>query len=195
MVVTSANRTLVDTVRPTCPDARSRAAVRSESRSSSPTTAGGNIDVNLLTVGSAFYLPVVTDGALFSIGDPHMAMGNEEVALTALEGALRLTFRLTVCGPGDGTAPGVAFRYPFGKTPDAWCPSACRTRRRPRRERRRLDIAMRRAVVNALDQVSDLGMDRATAYAYLSAGADFLVRHVVDRTVGVHAVLPKAHVR
>ncbi|WP_223167839.1 hypothetical protein [Nonomuraea sp. SYSU D8015] len=37
-----------------------------------------------------------------------------------------------------------------------------------------LDIAMRRAVVNALDFLEhDHGMDRAVAYAYLSAAADF----------------------
>lgn len=162
-----------------------------------PTTAGGNIDVKLLTVGSAFYLPVVTDGALFSIGDPHMAMGNGEVALTALEGSLRMTFRLTVCKPGDGTAPSVAFRYPFGETPEAWVPIGLSDPDGARGGNGSdLDTAMRRAVVNALDHlVSDLGMDRATAYAYLSAGADFMVSQVVDRTVGVHAILPKAHFR
>jgi acetamidase/formamidase len=36
-------------------------------------------------------------------------------------------------------------------------------------------------------------MDRAVAYAYLSAAADFTVTQVVDRTVGVHGLLQKAH--
>jgi acetamidase/formamidase len=36
-------------------------------------------------------------------------------------------------------------------------------------------------------------MDRAVAYAYLSAAADFEVSQVVDRTVGVHGVIAKAH--
>ena len=54
---------------------------------------------------------------------------------------------------------------------------------------------MRTAVVNALDFLEqDRGMDRATAYAYLSAAADFTLSQVVDRTVGVHGVIPKAHV-
>lgn len=53
---------------------------------------------------------------------------------------------------------------------------------------------MRRAVVNALDFLTaELGMDRAVAYAYLSAAADFRVSQVVDRTVGVHGVIEKAH--
>ncbi|MEV5447853.1 acetamidase, partial [Streptomyces sp. NPDC052644] len=57
-----------------------------------------------------------------------------------------------------------------------------------------LDVALRRAVVNALDFLQDdLGVDRAVAYAYLSAAANFEVSQVVDRTVGVHAVVLKAH--
>jgi acetamidase/formamidase len=60
-----------------------------------PTPGGGNIDINLLGVRSTFYLPVFADGALFRVGDPHMAMGGGEVALTAIKGSLRATFRLT----------------------------------------------------------------------------------------------------
>jgi len=57
-----------------------------------------------------------------------MVMGDGEVALTALEGPLRATFRLTLCRPGSGNAPSVAFRYPFAETPDAWVRSASPTR-------------------------------------------------------------------
>ncbi|SIT02871.1 hypothetical protein [Paracoccus saliphilus] len=35
-------------------------------------------------------------------------------------------------------------------------------------------------------------MDRATALAYLSADVDFEVSQVVDKTKGVHALIPKA---
>ncbi len=162
-----------------------------------PTLGGGNIDVKLLAVGSAFYLPVQVAGALFSVGDPHMAMGNGEVALTALEGSLRMTFRLTVCKPGSGDAPSVAFRYPFGETDDAWVPIGLSDPDGSRNGQvSDLDVASRRAVVNALDFLQhDLGMDRQIAYAYLSAAADFEVSQVVDRTVGVHGVIAKAHFR
>ena len=162
-----------------------------------PTLGGGNIDVKLLSVGSAFYLPVQVAGALFSVGDPHMAMGNGEVALTALEGSLRMTFRLTVCRAGSGDAPSVAFRYPFGETDDAWVPIGLSDPDGSRNGQvSDLDVASRRAVVNALDFLQhDLGMDRAIAYAYLSAAADFEVSQVVDRTVGVHGVIQKAHFR
>lgn len=161
-----------------------------------PTLGGGNIDIRLLGPDSAFYLPVRGEGALFSVGDPHLAMGDGEVALTAMEGSLRATFRLTVCKPGSGDAPSVAFRYPFGETPDAWLPIGLSD---PDGglgggQVSDLDVAMRRAVVNALDFLEqDMAMDRATAYAYLSAAADFTVSQVVDRTVGVHGRIPKAH--
>ncbi|MEQ3553081.1 acetamidase/formamidase family protein [Pseudonocardia nematodicida] len=160
-----------------------------------PTLGGGNIDIRLLGEDSAFYLPVRSEGALFYVGDPHLAMGDGEVALTALEGSLRATFRLTVCRPGEGTAPSVAFGYPFGETPDAWLPIGLSD---PDGvvdgQGTDLNVAMRRAVVNALDFLeADKGMDRATGYAYLSAAADFAVSQVVDRTVGVHGVIPKAH--
>ncbi|MGY1848891.1 acetamidase/formamidase family protein [Blastococcus sp. SYSU DS1021] len=162
-----------------------------------PTVGGGNIDVNLLGVGSAFYVPVVAAGALFSVGDPHMSMGSGEVALTALEGSLRLTFRLTVCRAGTSDAPSVAFRYPFGETPESWLPIGLSDPDGARfGQGSDLDVANRRAVVHALDFLqNDLGMDRAVAYAYLSAAVDFEVSQVVDRTVGVHGVIPKSHFR
>ncbi|MFF1763188.1 acetamidase/formamidase family protein [Streptomyces sp. NPDC058249] len=160
-----------------------------------PTLGGGNIDINRLQQGSTLYLPVFSEGALFYTGDPHMAMGNGEVALTAMEGSLRTTFRLTVCRPGSGDAPSVAFHYPFAETQDAWVAVGLSD---PdgglNGQINDLNIAMRRAVVNALDFLEhDLGMDRADAYAYLSAAADFEVSQVVDRTVGVHGVIEKAH--
>lgn len=160
-----------------------------------PTLGGGNIDINRLRQGSTLYLPVFAEGALFYTGDPHMAMGNGEVALTAMEGSLRTTFRLTVCRQGSGDAPSVAFRYPFAETADAWVAVGLSDPDGDQNGQiNDLNIAMRRAVVNALDFLQhDLGMDRAVAYAYLSAAADFEVSQVVDRTVGVHGVIAKAH--
>jgi acetamidase/formamidase len=160
-----------------------------------PTLGGGNIDINLLGVKSTFYLPVFAEGALFFAGDPHHAMGSGEVALTAMEGSLRGTFRLTVCKAGSRDAPSVAYHYPFAETPDVWIPVGLSDPDGSKNGQiTDLNIAMRRAVVNALDFLEhDLGMDRAVAYAYLSAAADFEVSQVVDRTVGVHGVIHKAH--
>jgi acetamidase/formamidase len=160
-----------------------------------PTLGGGNIDINRLQQGSTLYLPVFSEGALFYTGDPHLAMGNGEVALTAMEGSLRTTFRLTTCRQGSGDAPSVAFNYPFAETQDAWVAVGLSDPDGSLNGQvNDLNIAMRRAVVNALDFLEhDLGMDRAVAYAYLSAAADFEVSQVVDRTVGVHGVIEKAH--
>jgi acetamidase/formamidase len=160
-----------------------------------PTLGGGNIDIRLLGPDSAFYLPVHGEGALFYVGDPHLAMGDGEVALTALEGSLRATFRLTVCKPGSGDAPSVAYRYPFAETPDVWVPIGLSDPDGSANgQGTDLNVAMRRAVVNALDFLEhDLGMDRPTAYAYLSAAANFTVSQVVDRTVGVHGAITKSH--
>ncbi|MGV9801720.1 acetamidase/formamidase family protein [Mycobacterium sp. NPDC003449] len=160
-----------------------------------PTIGGGNIDIKLLGVGSTFYLPVFAPGALFYVGDPHMAMGDGEVALTAMEGSLRGTFRLTVCKRGSGDAPSVAYRYPFAETPTSWIPIGLSD---PDGavggQGSNLDVAMRRAVVNALDYLErDRGMDRAAAYAYLSAASDFSISQVVDKTVGVHGQIYKEH--
>ncbi|MCK0175268.1 acetamidase/formamidase family protein [Mycolicibacterium sp. F2034L] len=161
-----------------------------------PTIGGGNIDIKLLGTGSTFYLPVFAPGALFYVGDPHMAMGDGEVALTAMEGSLRGTFRLTVCKPGSGDAPSVAYRYPFAETAQAWIPIGLSDPDGGQGggQGSDLDVAMRRAVVNALDYLEhDRGMDRATAYAYLSAAGDFTISQVVDRTVGVHGQIYKEH--
>ena len=160
-----------------------------------PTLGGGNIDIKHLGVGSIFYLPVHAPGALFYVGDPHMAMGDGEVALTAMEGSLRGTFRLTVCKKGSGDAPSVAYRYPFAETAQAWIPIGLSDPDAAvNGQVSDLDVAMRRAVVNALDYLQhDRGMDRAVAYAYLSAAADFSVSQVVDRTVGVHGQIYKEH--
>jgi acetamidase/formamidase len=165
------------------------------SNSIPPTLGGGNIDIRLLGVGSTLYLPVFAEGALFYAGDPHMAMGNGEVALTAMEGSLRGTFRLTVCKPKSGGAPSVAYRYPFAENADLWVPIGLSDPDASvNGQITDLNVAMRRAVVNALDFLEfDKGMDRATAYAYLAAAADFSVSQVVDRTVGVHGQIAKAH--
>ena len=123
------------------------------SNSIPPTLGGGNIDIRHLGVGSTFYLPVFAPGALFYVGDPHMAMGDGEAALTAMEGSLRGTFRLTVCKKGSGDAPSVAYHYPFAETAEAWIPIGLSDPDGSGggEQSSDLDVAMRRAVVNALD--------------------------------------------
>ena len=50
-----------------------------------PRENGGNLDVKQLVKGTTVYLPVWTEGALFSIGDAHFAQGDGEVCGSAIE--------------------------------------------------------------------------------------------------------------
>ena len=59
-----------------------------------PAYFGGNLDNWRLGKGSAVYLPVSAPGGLLSIGDPHAAQGDGEIAGTAIE--CSMTGRFTV---------------------------------------------------------------------------------------------------
>jgi len=151
-----------------------------------PTVAGGNLDIRNLTVGSSLYLPIFVPGAKFFVGDPHYRQGDGEVALTALEAPLRATFKLTLLKAGDPNIPGRrgGLDAPFGETAGYWMPVGLNAD---------LDEAMKMAVRQALEFLhGELGMQRAVAYAYLSATTDFVVSQVVDKTKGVHARIRKS---
>lgn len=150
-----------------------------------PAAYGGNLDINALGTGSTLYLPVMVPGANFYTGDPHFAQGSGEVALTALEAPLRATFRLSLLAAGDAAIPGGSpFTQPFGETAQYWIPVGLDED---------LDEAMKQAVRQAIRFLSvSLGIDRAVAYAYLSAATDFEVSQVVDKTKGIHGLIRKA---
>jgi acetamidase/formamidase len=149
-----------------------------------PGDYGGNLDIHYLTAGATLYLPVQVPGAMFFIADPHFAQGNGEVALTAIEGSLRTTLRFTVLKAGDPAIPAKdKLTGPFAETPEYWIAIGLDPD---------LNEAMKKATREAVRFLSEkLGMDRATALAYLSAAADFEVSQVVDKTKGVHALIRK----
>ena len=148
-----------------------------------PGAYGGNLDVNLLTVGATLHLPVQAEGALAYVGDPHYAQGNGEVSLTAMEAPLRATVRLDVvareeavdrfgelAGPLAETA---RYLVPTGLDPD-------------------LDVAVQNCVRAAIGLLgARYGMAPHLAYAYLSAATDFDISQVVDVVKGVHARIRK----
>lgn len=148
-----------------------------------PGDHGGNLDVSLLGTGSTLHLPVHVDDALFYVGDPHVAQGDGEVALTAFEAPLRATLKLDLI-PAERAVRGRDGRpLLYGETDEVVVPIG-------------LDVdlaeAMRACVRQALDLLEQLyGLDRGTAYAYLSAATDFSVSQVVDRVTGVHAAIRK----
>jgi len=59
-----------------------------------PRAIGGNMDCKHLRPGTRVYFPVCVPGALFSIGDGHLAQGDGEVCGTALEGPVDVIVRL-----------------------------------------------------------------------------------------------------
>jgi acetamidase/formamidase len=149
-----------------------------------PGDYGGNLDIHYLTAGATLYIPVQVAGGMFFLADPHFAQGNGEVSLTAIEGSLRATLKLSILKAGDASIPnGGKQPGPFAETPDYWIAIGLDPD---------LNEAMKKSTREAIRFLSEkMGMDRATAFAYLSAAADFEVSQVVDRTKGVHALIRK----
>ncbi|CAN5247389.1 acetamidase/formamidase family protein [soil metagenome] len=149
-----------------------------------PGPHGGNIDINLLTVGASLYLPVQVDGALAYVGDPHFAQGDGEVALTAMEASLRATLRFEVVAHEDAVAEFGALVGPLAETSEFLVPTGMN---------QDLDIAVQDCVRAAIALLqARYGMDAQHAYAYLSAATDFNISQVVDFVKGVHARIRKA---
>ena len=89
-----------------------------------PEKFGGNLDLHNLTVGSTLYLPVLVPGAQSHISDSHFGQGNGEVSLTAIEGSLRATLRLTLLKQGDPRIPmKTPLLMPFAENADYWIPN------------------------------------------------------------------------
>jgi len=149
-----------------------------------PSSYGGNLDLKDLVPGSSLYLPIELAGGMFFIGDPHFNQGDGEVALTALEASLRSKLRLTLLKAGDPAIPGKGpFKEPFAETPDYWIPIGLDPD---------LNVAMKKTVRAAIKFLEDkMGMDGASAMAYLSAATDFEISQVVDETKGCHAHISK----
>jgi acetamidase/formamidase len=144
-----------------------------------PGPHGGNIDINLLTVGSTLYLPVQVAGALAYVGDPHFAQGDGEVALTAMEASLRATIRFDVLSHDDALARFGELVGPLVETSEFLVPTGMDAS---------LDIAVQNCVRAAIGLLqARFGMDAEHAYAYLSAATDFNISQVVDLVKGVHA--------
>jgi acetamidase/formamidase len=137
-----------------------------------------------LTAGATLYLPVQVPGAKLFVADPHFAQGNGEVSLTAVEGSLRATMRITLLKRGTPDYPfAKTLTGPFAETSEYWIPIGLDPD---------LNEAMKKAVRNAVDYLSEnRQMTRAAALAYLSAATNFEVSQVVDKTKGVHGLIRK----
>lgn len=137
-----------------------------------PGKHGGNIDNWRIGAGSTMFYPVQVDGALFSIGDPHISQGDGEISGTAIEASLDVMFQLFV-------RRDFQFPSPLLKTADSWITHGFDED---------LDLAMRAASLEMLGLLTEhYDLSRDDAYSLMSVAADFSVTQVVDGRQGVHA--------
>jgi acetamidase/formamidase len=145
-----------------------------------PRRNGGNMDNKELVAGTTLYLPIFTDGALFSVGDGHGAQGDGEVCVSAIETGLVGTFRLTI-------RDDLSLEWPRAETPTHVITMA-------------FDPDLDDCVVVALRQMLDVvcavtTLDRYQAYTLLSVAGDLRVTQVVNGNKGVHLMLDKRYLR
>ena len=140
-----------------------------------PADFGGNVDNRRFGPGTAMYYPVHNDGALFFIGDPHMAEGDGELSGTAIESSANATIQLTV-------RRDVRTDSPLLETPTHWYVHGFGAD---------LDEAMRQAARRMLDLLERRGLSRDDAYSLVSVAGDFGITQVVDQRMGIHCGIPK----
>jgi len=141
-----------------------------------PGEFGGNLDNKELRPGSSILLPVFVPGANFSTGDGHAVQGDGEVDVTALETCMRGTFELVL----HKNRP---LDFPRAITPTHYITMGCDPD---------LDRAARQASSRMLDWLGEMtAWTREEAYVFCSFACDLHVTQLVNRTKGVHAMVPR----
>ncbi|HYM28665.1 MAG TPA: acetamidase/formamidase family protein [Steroidobacteraceae bacterium] len=146
--------------------------------SNPPGRHAGNLDNRELIAGSTLFIPVFAPGALFEIGDGHMAQGDGEVDQTAIETSLRGRLQLTV-------RKDMKLAWPRAETPTDYISMATDPD---------LTAATRTAVQQMVEfLVSTRHLTRHQAYQLISIAGNVAVTQLVDKpNVGVHVRLPKS---
>jgi len=143
-----------------------------------PGRHGGNIDNKELIAGTTLFLPVHTEGALFSVGDGHGVQGDGEVCLTAIETGLIGTFELHL-------HPGRTLEWPYAETPTHLITMAFDPD---------LDVCAKIALRNMIGAICErTGLSREDAYTLCSLAADLRITQVVNGNKGVHCMLEKRY--
>jgi acetamidase/formamidase len=153
-----------------------------------PSDFGGNLDIRHLRAGSTLYLPVGVDGALFSVGDTHAAMGDGEVCGTAVETEMDITVRLSVRRDFAVEQP----QYHLPAAPPE--PAAMSAHHVCTGVAPDLMEAARKSVRSMIAHLGRrYGLDRQEAYALVSVACDLRIHEVVDAPNWVvGAFLPEA---
>lgn len=150
-----------------------------EARSSIvPAEFGGNMDAPEASVGNTVYLPVSVPGALLYMGDGHAAMGDGEIAGTAVEVPLRARVRVSVI-------KGQKINWPrFENEETIMAVGAYRP----------LDDAMRIAFTELVAWVhKDYGLSELDAYELLSKVAKVRLAEMVDPNYVIVASVEKKY--
>src|SRR6202049_630333 len=148
-----------------------------EARSSVvPAEFGGNMDAPEASAGNTLYLPVNVPGALLYLGDGHAAMGDGEVAGTAIEVALLARVQV-------GLIKGKRINWPrFENNDSIMAVGAYRP----------LDDALRIAFTELVDWIhKDYGLSSLDAYELLSKVAKIHLDEMVDPNYVVVASIEK----
>src|SRR5580704_212771 len=141
-----------------------------------PAEFGGNMDAPEVSVGNTLYLPVNVPGALLYMGDGHAAMGDGEVAGTAIEVSLLARVQVSVI-------KGRKINWPrFENNDSIMAVGAYRP----------LDDALRIAFTELVDWMhQDYGLSNLDAYELLSKVAKIHLDEMVDPNYVVVASIDK----
>lgn len=146
--------------------------------SNPPGRHAGNLDNRELVAGSTLYIPVFVPGALFEVGDGHVAQGDGEVDQTAIETSLRGRLQLIV-------RKDMKLTWPRAETATDYISMATDPD---------LTVATKEAIQEMVRfLMSDKGLSREEAYQLVSVAGNVAITQLVDKpNVGVHVRLPKS---
>ncbi|HEX3760206.1 MAG TPA: acetamidase/formamidase family protein [Kofleriaceae bacterium] len=143
-----------------------------------PGRHAGNLDNRELVAGSTLYIPIFAAGALFEIGDGHVAQGDGEVDQTAIETSLRARIQLTV-------RKDMKLTWPRAETATDYISMATDPD---------LATATKAAIQEMIDfLVAEKQLTRHKAYQLVSIAGNVAITQLVDKpNLGVHVRLPKS---
>jgi formamidase len=149
-----------------------------------PRENGGNLDVKQLVKGTTLYLPVWTDGALFSIGDAHFAQGDGEVCGSAIEMAatFHLRFDLHKQAARERRIRGAQFSGVISAAASRpyYATTGLSMRGDEVQESEDATLAARNALMAMIDYLQSRSYTRQQAYAICSVAVDLRISEVVD---------------
>src|SRR5262249_37932266 len=143
-----------------------------------PGRHAGNLDNRELVAGSTLYIPIFAPGALFEIGDGHVAQGDGEVDQTAIETSLRGHLQLTV-------RKDMKLTWPRAETATDYITMATDPD---------LAVATKGAIQEMIDfLVAEKKLTKHKAYQLVSIAGNVAITQLVDKpNLGVHVRLPKS---